>query len=264
MKVKKLVSLLSLPFAAAFALCACSSVPANIVFSADDLPGKVIGVQQGTTGAIYALDYEEEGSTVENYVKTTDAIQALKQGKVDCVILDNAPAQVYVEQNDDLAILPDPFAVEDYAICVSKENPELTAAINGALAVLKENGTLGQIMANYIGDDTKGKSPYVSTNADFSGGTLHMATEATFPPYEYYENNKIVGIDVELAQAIADLLKMELVVEDMAFDSIVPAVQSGKADIGAAAMTVTEDKLLSVDFADVYATGTQVIIVRAK
>ena len=263
MKLKKLVIVIVKVLTVAFVFGACASIPTNAVFSADDLPGKTIGVQQGTTGAIYAADYEELGSTVENYTKTTDAIQALKQGKVDCVILDSAPAAVYVAQNTDLTILPDPFAVEDYAICVSKDNAALTAAINGALAKLKESGVIDQIVANYIGD-AAGQSPYVSSNADFSGGTLHMATEATFRPYEYYDGDKIVGIDVEIAQAIADILKMELVVEDMAFDSIIPAVVSGKANIGAAGMTITEDRLTQVDFSDVYATGTQVIIVRAK
>ena len=71
--------------------------------------------------------------------------------------------------------------------------------------------------------------------------TLHMVTEATFPPYEFYEGNEIVGIDVDIAQAIADELGFTLVVEDMAFDSLIMAVSSGKADIAAAGMTVTEE-----------------------
>jgi polar amino acid transport system substrate-binding protein len=91
--------------------------------------------------------------------------------------------------------------------------------------------------------------------------TLTMATNAEFPPYEYHEGDDIVGIDAEIAQAIADKLGMELVIEDMAFDSIIPAVQSGKADMGLAGMTVTEDRLENVDFSDSYATGKQVIIV---
>ena len=89
-----------------------------------------------------------------------------------------------------------------------------------------------------------------------------MATNAAFEPYEYYENNTIVGLDVDMAQAIADKLGMELKVEDMEFDSIITAVQSGKADIGVAGMTVTEDRLKNVDFTDSYTTATQVIIVR--
>lgn len=92
--------------------------------------------------------------------------------------------------------------------------------------------------------------------------TLVMATNAEFPPYEYYEGDEVVGIDAEIAQAIADELGMTLKIEDMAFDSIIPAVTSGKADFGAAGMTVTEDRKKNVDFTDTYATATQVIIVK--
>lgn len=90
---------------------------------------------------------------------------------------------------------------------------------------------------------------------------LVMATNAEFPPYEFYEGDEIVGIDAEFAAAIAEKLGMELKIEDMAFDSIIPAVQSGKADFGAAGMTVTEDRMKEVDFSDTYYTGRQVIIV---
>ena len=95
-----------------------------------------------------------------------------------------------------------------------------------------------------------------------SKGTLVMATNASFPPYEYYEGTKIVGIDVEIATAIAEKLGYDLEVADMEFDSIISAVNSGKANFGMAGMTVTEDRLLSVDFSDSYATGVQVVIVR--
>ena len=92
--------------------------------------------------------------------------------------------------------------------------------------------------------------------------TLTMATNAEFPPYEYYENDEIVGIDVEIATAIAEELGMKLEVEDMAFDSVIPAVSSGKADIGVAGMTVDPDRLESVNFSDTYADASQVIIVK--
>lgn len=91
--------------------------------------------------------------------------------------------------------------------------------------------------------------------------TLVMATNAEFPPYEFYEGDEIVGIDAEFAAAIAEKLGMELKIEDMAFDSIISAVQSGKADIGVAGMTVDPDRQKSVDFTDTYYTGRQVIIV---
>ena len=92
-------------------------------------------------------------------------------------------------------------------------------------------------------------------------GVLTMATNAEFPPYEYYEGDTVTGIDVEIAQAIAGKLGLTLQVEDMEFDSVISAVQGGKADIGMAGMTVTEERLEEVNFTESYATGVQVIIV---
>lgn len=261
--MKKIMAIIAaMTMTAALAACGSKPIP-NTVFSADDLPGKTIGVQLGTTGDIYASDYEAEGSVIERYSKGADAIQALKQGKIDCVIIDEQPAKAFVAKNDDLIILDEEFALEEYAICLSKDNKELTEKINKALDELKADGTIDSIIANYIGDDTKGKSPYVSPEGiDRSNGTLTMATNAAFEPYEFYSNQQIVGIDADMAQALCDKLGYELKIEDMEFDAIINAVTSGKADMGIAGMTVTEDRLLSVDFSTPYTTATQVIVVR--
>ena len=92
-------------------------------------------------------------------------------------------------------------------------------------------------------------------------GKRIMGTNAAFPPYEYYEGDTIVGIDAEIAQAIADELGLELVIEDMEFDGIIGAVTAGKVDMGLAGMTVTEDRLENVNFSDTYAHASQVVIV---
>ena len=124
--MKKLNRLIALALTVCMmaALTACGSVPENTVFSVDDLCGKKIGVQLGTTGDIYASDYEDlesgvfpegyagEASVIERFNKGNDAVQALKQGKVDCVIIDSQPAQAFVEKNDDLMILEEEFALE--------------------------------------------------------------------------------------------------------------------------------------------------------
>ena len=91
---------------------------------------------------------------------------------------------------------------------------------------------------------------------------LVMATNAAFPPYEYLEGDKFVGIDVEIAEAIADKLGMELQIEDVEFGSIIGGVVEGKYDMGMAGMTVTEERKQSVNFSNTYATGIQVIIVK--
>ena len=159
-------------------------------------------------------------------------------------------------------ILPEEFANEDYAIAIAKGNSSLTSSINDALNTLKANGTLDAILNNYIGENI-GQTPYTSPeNVNRSNGTLVMATNAYFQPYEYYENGTIVGIDVDVATAICDTLGMTLKVEDMEFDSIITAVSSGKADVGIAGMTVTPERQKNIDFSDSYTTSQQVIVVR--
>lgn len=248
-----------------FLLTGCNGkIAKNTVFSVDDLSGKKIGVQLGTTGDTLVTEYEEDGSgtIVERYNKGADAIQALKQGKADAVVIDVQPATEFVSSNKDLMILEEDFVTEDYAICISKSRPELTASINEALDALRANGTLERIINNYIGDNA-GQTPYVSPeNVDRTNGTLTMATNAYFKPYEYYEGGQIVGIDADLSTAIADYLGMSLVIEDMEFDSIITAVQSGKADFGASGMSVTPDRLKNIDFSNPYTTSQQVIVVR--
>ena len=92
--------------------------------------------------------------------------------------------------------------------------------------------------------------------------TLIMATNAAFPPYEFMDGDKIVGIDAEIAEKIAEKLGMKLEIIDTEFNSIISGVQTGKYDIGVAGMTVTEDRLKNVNFSDSYATGIQAVIVK--
>lgn len=159
-----------------------------------------------------------------------------------------------------LMILETEYITEDYAIAVAKGNDELYNKINTALQELIDDGTVKKVVDKYISGvehDLK-----LQENVAEDAKTLTMATNAEFPPYEYYEaDDKIVGIDAEVAAAIADKLGMKLVISDMDFDAIIPAVQSGKADMGMAGMTVTEDRLDEVDFTVSYATGVQVVIV---
>lgn len=234
------------------------------VTSADDLPGKRIGVQLGTTGDIYVSDYESDGSgtVVERYNKGADAIQALKQGKIDCVVIDEQPAIKFVEQNNGLRILEEEFTLEEYAFVIAKENDELLDQVNAVVAELKEDGTLDDINRNYIGTEEElGQYPYVKKEVERTNGTLRVGTNAEFPPYEYYEGGEVVGIDIDIMQAVCDALGMELEIEDMAFDSVISAVSTGKVDIGASGFTVTEERKKNINFSDSYTTSKQVIIV---
>ena len=120
----------------------------------DDIEGKLIGTQKGTTGFTYASDTPENGGYGEDAVIGFDnglsAVQALKNGQVDCVIIDNAPAQSFVAENPGLKILDTEWVTEDYAIGVAKGNTALLDAINGALAELIADGTVQGIIDTYI------------------------------------------------------------------------------------------------------------------
>lgn len=116
------------------------------------------------------------------------------------------------------------------------------------------------ICISFVACSSEKKSDDTNTDTD-TQETLTMATNAEFPPYEYKEGDKVVGIDAEVAQAIADKLGMKLEIVDTKFDAIIPGVQSGKYDMGMAGMTVTPEREQSVDFSDSYATGIQSIIV---
>lgn len=241
-----------------------ATIPPSDINKVEDLAGTKIGVQLGTTGDIYVSDYEgdEAGTIIEKYNKGADAILALKQGKIDCIVIDEVAAKSFIAKNDDLSILEEEFTVEDYAICVGKGNDQLLAKINDSLEELSKNGTMDQIYNYYLNNEDGTYEPYVVKDIPRNNGTLTVATNVAFPPYEYYESNMPKGIDMDLARAIADYLGMKLKIEDMEFDSIIVAVSSGKADIGMAGMSVTPDRLKNIDFSESYATSKQVIIVR--
>lgn len=124
------------------------------IASIDDMEGKKIGVQQGTTGDIYCSYSPEEGGfgedAVTRYNKGSDAVMALLSGKVDCVVIDNEPAKAFLDANEGLKILDTEYANEDYAIAISKDNPELLEKVDNALGELIEDGTVQSIVDKYI------------------------------------------------------------------------------------------------------------------
>lgn len=127
------------------------------ITSVDDLTAEganyAIGTQKGTTGFLYATwDIEDEGlGTVSGFPKGAEAVEALKNGQVDCVIIDNEPAKAFVAANEGLKLLDTAYAEEDYAIAVNKDNAELLEAVDAALQELIADGTVQQIVDKYIG-----------------------------------------------------------------------------------------------------------------
>jgi len=128
------------------------------ITSVDDLyeiGGFDIGVQESTTGDLYTTWFlEDEGlATIHRFRRGADAVQSLVIGRVDCVVIDNEPAKAFVAMNPGLSILDTEFEIEDYAIAMSKDNPGLLAAVDGALNALIADGTVQRIIDKYISSD---------------------------------------------------------------------------------------------------------------
>lgn len=258
---KRFALALILVFALLTVGCQKEKTKKNTIHSLDDLEGKKIGVQLKTTGDVYASDIKN--AQVERFNKGRDAVVALQNGVIDAVMLDDAPANVFVEEFRNVTILKEPYAKEEYGIAVRKENTELLEKINQALQTLKENGTLNSIVTAWIKDGEEVTAYPGNDKKSYPNGTLIMATNAEFPPYESLtEDNSIIGIDVDIMKEVCDELDMKLKVENTAFDSILSSVERDMVDVGVAAMTITDDRLQQVNFSIPYMEATQVIIVR--
>ena len=164
-----------------------------------------------------------------------------------------------------LRMLDTDYVVEEYAMCFAKEKIELNYQVDMALNELESEGVKQAIIDKYIlGEDHEYE---FQQNVD-NKPKLRVAINAAFPPYEYSNSmngagEKIYeGINIEIAQAIADKLDMKLVIEDMDFDEIISAVQSGKVDMGMGGITITEERLQRVNFSYQYVTNSQVVLVR--
>ena len=225
----------------------------------DDLVGKKIAIQNGTTGESIASDIKD--AEVRSYSKGSDVFKSLEDDKVEAVIIDSETAISFSRTNTELKILSNLFDEERYSIAFNKNCPELGAKIDNAITELKEEGTFDKIVSHWIGDSPD-HIPYRSDTTIERTGKLIMATNAEFPPYESYNEGQIVGIDVDIMNAVCDKLGMELYIENMAFSNVISAVVDGSADVGVAAITVTPEREEEVDFTQSYASSNQVVVVK--
>ena len=245
-------------------LSGCNSkvIPENRVFSINDLGNKKVGVIEGTTAEIYASDFGGDSTKiyVEKFPTLAETVDALLEGKIDAVLTDNAPAKIFADKNPSLRILNETFKEESYAGVVAKENLGLLDSINIALIQMRAMGVYDSIFGSYVG----GLTQYHVEQDSVSGPVLKVATNADFPPFEFRcQKRGVVGIDIEIARYVANYLERPLEIIDMDFDDIIESVRSGKADLGLAALSVTEERGQIISFTDNYATSKVVIMVRS-
>ena len=258
---------ISLFLAVIMMLCcfaSCSSEEPAKIETVDDLVGKTIGVQLGTTGDI-SIASKIEGATVNRYSKAIDAAIALADGKIDAVIVDLEPAKNIVASNPKLKILEGTtYEPEDYAIAVKKGNTELLGLIDVVLTEIKEDGTYDNLVKGFIDTPQDERDEYITGDQIGTEGTLTVGTNAEFPPFEYtLDDGSIVGFDIEIAKLIAKKANKTLVVKNTLFDSLLMELESGSVDFVIAGMTVDEERSAQVDFSQSYYTSEQAVIVRA-
>ena len=244
---------------ALFGTVSCSKKAQVNIASAEDLSGKKIGCQAGTTGEIYVQDNVKD-ATLKSFKTGMDAALDLKNGAIDAIVLDELPAKEIVKRNNDLKVLDVRFATEEYAIAVKKGNAALLDSINKTISAMKADGTYEKLIKAFMPVD----GAIVVPEAVPSNGSeiIKMGTNAAFPPFEYIEGTEPVGFDVTMSQMIARDLGKKLQVVDMAFDGLIAALQSDAIDFIAAGMTATDERRKNVDFSEPYYSSNQVIIVR--
>ena len=245
-----------------------------------------IGVQAGTTGELYVngnADMMFSGySNIECKAFNNGglAVQAMLNGQVDYVIIDNEPAKQLVAKNSGIKMIDVALSTEEYAFGVDKNQAELLAGVNAVIDTLKAPvlggvSALDAIFAKYDnleydddgnvigGDELIVGIESAKKDSSNTAGQLVVATNAQFAPFEYKKGDKFAGIDMEIAAYIAEAMNLELVIEDMDFDAVVTSVGKNGVDIAMAGLSVTATRKQTVNFSNVYYSGAyQVLIVK--
>ncbi len=219
-----------------------------------------IGVQQATTGEYYVkgdADWEFEGFSNLSYNPYSNgglAVQAMKNGSVNAVIIDVAPAKALAAEIDGIKVIDIPLTKEEYGFGVDKNQPELLASINAIMATEEFATKKAAIMKAYTEGDEASYHPVTAKTSQGSNpaAELVVATNAEFNPFEYKDGTQFLGIDMEIAAYFAEKLGLELVILDMEFDSVVTSIGKNDVDIAMSGLTITAGRKQSVNFTTPY------------
>ncbi len=206
----------------------------------------------------------QQGITVNGYTTGALAVKDVANGAINGVIIDKQPALMIAETinmngNKVKVIDSIELTAESYAFIVKKGNSELQSKANALLQELKDSGELASIISSFF----DGTATFTHENPASKEGCLVVATNAYFPPFEYYEGNKLTGVDIQIASLLAKKLGKGLYVEDLDFDAVFTSVSQGLADIGMAGITKNDEREKTFDFSIDYYESAQVLIVKA-
>jgi polar amino acid transport system substrate-binding protein len=177
-----------------------------------------------------------------------DAALAVKTRKVDAFVYDKSVLLNLVEKNSELAILDEPVARLEVAAAIRKDNVALLSEINHVIAQLKTQGVLNRLKAKWIDSKYSVPPPITLMRDAPKRGVLRVGTCATIEPFSFQANGTLTGLDIELAQLIGERLTKSIQVEDMRFESLIPALQSGKIDFALSNFNVTDERKKLISF----------------
>lgn len=232
------------------------------VNSIEDLKGKKVGVY---TGSEYdaILENKISGAISTYYNSYSDEISALKSGKIDGFLTDEPLAKEILKNNNGLKILNEKLTDDSYAFAINPKKTELKTKIDETILEMKNNGMLLEFEKKWFGnnEDSKILEDY---NYDSTNGTIKFATVSGSAPFAYMKKNKIVGYDIDVINYVGFKLGYKIEIIEMAFEGLIPAIVSGKVDMGGCSIIVTEERKKSVLFSEPDYTGGIVVVVREK
>ena len=198
---------------------------------------------------------EAERMTYNNYV---DMLTAVQSGKIDAFVEDSSTLIYHNMEMDDRFRKLDGYLTEfgyGYAFAKTDKGRALAAQMNGFIKKCKEDGTLDEIYNNWLTKEGAAKMKVDYESLPAANGVIRMATTSTSPPFTYVEDNRTVGYDIDVVSRFCEEYGYGLELSSMSFDGLIPAVSSGRCDLGGAAIVITDERRESVEFSEPYFGG---------
>lgn len=273
--MKKILSLMLVLIMCAALFCGCGSeAEKKNIKSLEDLDGCKVAVQVATTSDDIVTELVEGGKTitVNRYEKVTQCFDDLSLGRVDAVLVDSVVAAYYMGSDaDKYEIAWESTEGEPMGICLNKNSAELAEVIEAAIDTLYYNGKMAEIAKKHFGNDftaglrTVTEAPVIDTAKikTITNGVLTVGAEVGYPPMEYLADDGVtyIGFDIDVANAVAELLGLEVKIVNTAWDGIFAALEKGEFDCIMSAVSITEERQQKYILTDPYVANKQQIVV---
>jgi polar amino acid transport system substrate-binding protein len=248
------VGCIGLLISALFVLSACKDTKKEKITNLQQLDGKEFAVPTGTVADKLVLA-KFPNAKFKYFNSVLDTALAVKTGKADVAAYDEPILKNIAAKNSGLTVLPEMITIDNYGFAVQLEKQELKKNIDLVVRELRKNGVYDAMLLRWL---PKSGNPAAMPDIKSSGseGVLKLGTAAVTEPFSFMDGSqKIVGFDIELAGYIAQKLNMKLEVVNMDFGAMIPALLSGKVDMIAACITITDERAKNVLFSEPYYTG---------